>query len=283
MCGIIGYVGKREAMDVILEGLSRLEYRGYDSAGIAMLNDSGIEVVKKPGKLTVLKKELADKPLTGQVGLGHSRWATHGVPNEANAHPHWDCKKEIALVHNGIIENYQDLKETLIKEGHEFRSQTDTEVIAHLVEKYYDGDLEEAVRKTVKYLKGTYAIAVLHKNEPGRIVAARCESPLIVGVGKSENFVASDVPAILKYTNKAIFLSNHEIVSLTGTDIKITDYNKKPLKKEITEVKWEITQAEKGGFKHYMLKEIHEQPTIVSDILKTRTRGSKIFFEELKI
>lgn len=283
MCGIIGYVGKREALDVILEGLSRLEYRGYDSAGIAMLNDSGIEVVKRQGKLAILKKELADKPLRGKVGLGHSRWATHGVPNEPNAHPHWDCKKEIALVHNGIIENYQELKEKLIREGHEFRSQTDTEVIAHLVEKYYGGNLEEAVRKTVKDLKGAYAIAVIHKNEPGRIVAARCESPLIVGIGKSENFVASDVPAILKYTNKAIFLSNHEIVSMTSADVKITDYDKKPVKKEITEVKWDITQAEKGGFRHFMLKEIHEQPKIVSDILKTRTRGNKIFFEELKI
>lgn len=283
MCGIIGYVGNRAAVDVILEGLTRLEYRGYDSAGIAVLNDSGIEVIKKPGKLTVLKHELAHKPLTGQVGLGHSRWATHGIPNEANAHPHWDCKKEIALVHNGIIENYQDLKEKLIKEGHEFRSHTDTEVIVHLIEKYYDGDLGTAVRKTVKCLKGAYAIAALHKNEPHRIVAARCESPLIVGIGKSENFVASDVPAILKYTNKAIFLDNHEIVSMTGAGVKITDYNNKPVKKKITEVKWDITQAEKGGFRHFMLKEIHEQPKIISEILKTRTNGKKIFFEELKI
>ncbi len=283
MCGIIGYVGNREAMDVILEGLTRLEYRGYDSAGIAVLNDHAIEVIKKPGKLAVLKQELADNPLTGHVSLGHSRWATHGIPNEANAHPHWDCKKEIALVHNGIIENYQLLKEKLIKEGHEFRSYTDTEVIPHLIEKFYDGDLEEAVRKAVKLLKGAYAIAVLHKNEPNRIVAARCESPLIVGLGKAENFVASDIPAVLKYTNKALFIDNFEIVSLTNSGVRVTDYNKKPIKKTPTEVKWDIAQAEKGGFRHFMLKEIHEQPKIVSDILKNRIRGNKIFFEELKV
>ena len=283
MCGIVGYIGNREAVDVILEGLARLEYRGYDSAGIAVLNDHTIEVIKKPGKLSVLKKELADNPLTGHVGLGHSRWATHGVPNEANAHPHWDCKKEIALVHNGIIENYQDLKEKLIKEGHEFRSYTDTEVIPHLIEKFYDGDLEEAVRKAVRFLKGAYAIAVVHKNEPNRIVAARCESPLIVGLGKDENFVASDIPAILKYTNKALFLNNFEIVSLTNSGVRVTDYDKNPIKKTPTEVKWDIAQAEKGGFKHFMLKEIHEQPRIVSDIIKSRIRGNRIFFEELKV
>ncbi len=283
MCGIIGYVGDRKAADVILEGLTRLEYRGYDSAGIAVANNSGIEVIKMPGKLTILKEELARRPLIGHVSIGHSRWATHGVPNEANAHPHWDCKKELAVVHNGIIENYQDMKEKLIKEGHEFRSYTDTEVISHLVEKYYAGDLEKAVRKSVKCLKGAYAIAVIHKNEPNRIVAARCESPLIIGLGKSENFIASDIPAILKYTNKVIFLNNYEIVSLTSSDIKITDYNKKPVKKEITEVKWDITEAEKGGFRHFMMKEIHEQPKIVADILKARTRAGKIFFEEIAI
>lgn len=283
MCGIIGYVGNKEAVDIILEGLTRLEYRGYDSAGIAVLNDCGIEVVKRPGKLAVLKKELMDNPLTGHAGLGHSRWATHGVPNEANAHPHWDCKKEIALVHNGIIENYQSLKEKLIKEGHEFRSCTDTEVIPHLIEKYYDGDLEEAVRMAVKLLKGAYAIAVIHKNEPARIVAARCESPLIIGLGKMENFVASDIPAILKHTNKALFLDNNEIVSLTDSEARITDYGKKPVKKALTEVKWDIAHAEKGGFRHFMLKEIHEQPKIAADILKARVCGNRISFEEMKV
>jgi glucosamine--fructose-6-phosphate aminotransferase (isomerizing) len=268
MCGIIGYTGNREAVDVIIEGLTRLEYRGYDSAGIAVLNDKGIKVRKRPGKLNILKADLKQSPLRGRVCLGHSRWATHGIPNEANAHPHFDCKKKLALVHNGIIENYQSLKEKLINEGHKFKSYTDTEVIAHLIEKYYNGDLEEAVRRAVKELKGAYAIAVLHKDEPDKIVAARCESPLIIGLGDSENFVASDIPAILKYTNKVIFMDNFEIASLTSGSVKIMDYNKKVLKKRPTKVKWDITQAEKGGFKHFMLKEIHEQPKIIADILK---------------
>lgn len=283
MCGIIGYVGDREAVDVIIEGLTRLEYRGYDSAGIAVLNDKGIEIRKRPGKLNILKADLKKKPLSGHIGLGHTRWATHGMPNEANAHPHTDCKNRLALVHNGIIENYQELKESLVRAGHKFRSYTDTEVIAHLVEKYYNGDLEEAVRRAVKDLKGAYAIAVLHKDEPDKIVAARCESPLIIGAGESENFVASDIPALLKYTNKIIFLDNFEIASLTKGSMKIFDYNKKPISRKPTEVKWDVTQAEKGGFKHFMLKEIHEQPKIISDILNTRVRGDEIRFEELKI
>ncbi|MEA3305614.1 MAG: glutamine--fructose-6-phosphate transaminase (isomerizing), partial [Candidatus Omnitrophota bacterium] len=283
MCGIIGYTGNREAVDVVMEGLTRLEYRGYDSAGIAVLNDNGVQIRKRPGKLNILKADLKHKPLSGRVCLGHSRWATHGVPNEANAHPHFDCKKELALAHNGIIENYQSLKEKLIAEGHKFSSYTDTEVIAHLIEKYYGGNLEEAVRKAVKELKGAYAIVVLHKNEPGKIVAARCESPLIIGLGKSENFVASDIPAMLKYTNKVIFMDNFEIASLTGDSVKIIDYNKKILTKKPTKVKWDITQAEKSGFKHFMLKEIHEQPGIIAGILKGKTCKNRICFEGLRI
>ena len=232
MCGIIGYIGNREAVDVIIEGLTRLEYRGYDSAGIAVLNEKGLEIRKRPGKLKILKADLKRNPLRGHMSLGHTRWATHGVPNEPNAHPHTDCKKKLALVHNGIIENYQLLKEKLIKEGHKFRSYTDTEVIAHLVEKYYTGNLEEAVRRAVKELKGAYAIAVLHKDEPDKIVAARCESPLIIGVGKSEHFVASDIPAILKYTNKIIFLDNFEIASLTKDRVKIINHSKKRIEKK---------------------------------------------------
>ncbi len=283
MCGIIGYIGDREAAGVIMDGLTRLEYRGYDSAGIAILNDGGIEIRKRPGKLNILKADLKKSPLAGHVSLGHTRWATHGLPNEPNAHPHMDCKKKLALVHNGIIENYQQLKEGLIKEGHRFRSYTDTEVIAHLVEKYYKGDLEEAVRNTVRELRGSYAIAVLHKDEPDKIVAARCESPLIIGSGKKENFVASDIPALLKYTNKVIFLDNYEIATITKDSAKVMDYSKRPVKKKISEVKWDVTQAEKGGFRHFMLKEIHEQPKIMADILATRVRGAGIHFEELKI
>lgn len=283
MCGIIGYIGDREAVDVIMEGLTRLEYRGYDSAGIAVLNNKGIEIRKRPGKLNILKADLKKNPLSSHISLGHTRWATHGMPNEQNAHPHTDCKKKIALVHNGIIENYQVLKEKLIKEGHKFRSYTDTEVIVHLVEKYYDGDLEEAVRNTVKELKGAYAIAVLHKDEPNKIVAARCESPLIIGLGESEYFVASDIPALLKYTDRVIFLDNFEIASIAKDSFKIIDYNKKRIEKKPTKVEWDVTQAEKGGYDHFMLKEIHEQPKMISDILKTRVKGNNICFEELKI
>jgi glucosamine--fructose-6-phosphate aminotransferase (isomerizing) len=283
MCGIIGYIGNREAVEVVIDGLTRLEYRGYDSAGIAVLNHKGIEIRKRPGKLNILKADLKRNPLTGHVSLGHTRWATHGIPNEPNAHPHIDCKKRLAVVHNGIIENYQILKEKLIKEGHKFTSCTDTEIIAHLIEKYYKGDLEEAVRQAVKELKGAYAIAALHKDEPDKIVAARCESPLIIGTGKSENFVASDIPALLKYTDKVIFLDNLEIATITKDGTRVIDYNKRRLRKKPTKVKWDVTQAEKDGYKHFMLKEIHEQPKIMSDILKTRTGGSKIYFEELKI
>jgi glucosamine--fructose-6-phosphate aminotransferase (isomerizing) len=283
MCGIIGYIGNREAVEVVIDGLTRLEYRGYDSAGIAVLNDKGIEIRKRPGKLNILKADLKKNPLTGHASLGHTRWATHGIPNEPNAHPHIDCKKRLAVVHNGIIENYQILKEKLIKEGHKFTSCTDTEIIAHLIEKYYKGDLEEAVRQAVKELKGAYAIAVLHKDEPDKIVAARCESPLIIGTGKSENFVASDIPALLKYTDKVIFLDNLEIATITKDGTRVIDYNKRRLRKKPTKVKWDVTQAEKDGYKHFMLKEIHEQPKIMSDILKTRTGGNKIYFEELKI
>jgi len=252
-------------------------------AGIAVLNDGGIEIRKRPGKLNILKADLKKNPLVGHLSLGHTRWATHGLPNEPNAHPHTDCKKKLALVHNGIIENYQQLKEALIKEGHKFKSYTDTEVIAHLVEKHYKGDLEEAVRGTVKELRGSYAIAVLHKDEPDKIVAVRCESPLVIGVGKKENFIASDIPALLKYTNKIIFLDNYEIATITKGSAKVMNYSKKPVRKKVSEVKWDVTQAEKGGFKHFMLKEIHEQPKIISDILATRMRGARIHFEELKI
>ena len=283
MCGIIGYIGNRNAVDVAIEGLTRLEYRGYDSAGIAVLSDKGIEIRKRPGKLNILKADLKKSPLSSHISLGHTRWATHGMPNEQNAHPHIDCKKKIALVHNGIIENYQSLKEQLIKEGHTFRSHTDTEVIVHLIEKYYDGNLEEAVRRTVKELKGAYAIAALHKDEPNKIVAARCESPLIIGLGESEHFVASDIPALLKYTNRVIFLDDFEIVSISKDSFKIMNYNKKCIEKKPTKVDWDVTQAEKGGYDHFMLKEIHEQPKIMADILKARAEAGNIYFEELKI
>src|SRR3989338_4003406 len=195
MCGIIGYTGKRDSAKVLINGLKRLEYRGYDSAGIAVLQDGSVTYSKKQGKLSVLIDELKRFPLEGNIGIGHVRWATHGVPNEINAHPHTDCKGRIAVVHNGIIENHQVLKKNLIKEGHKFRSDTDTEVIPHLIEKYYKGNLLEAVRKTINQLKGSYAICCLHVSEPDKIVGARCDSPLILGLGKNEKFFASDAPA----------------------------------------------------------------------------------------
>ncbi|MBN1872423.1 MAG: glutamine--fructose-6-phosphate transaminase (isomerizing) [Candidatus Omnitrophica bacterium] len=283
MCGIIGYIGDRDVSEVVIEGLTRLEYRGYDSAGVAILNDNGIDIRKRPGKLNILKADLKKNPIKGHIGLGHTRWATHGIPNEQNAHPHTDCKKNIVLVHNGIIENYQMLKDGLTKRGHAFRSQTDTEVIAHLIEENYKGNLEEAVRISVKELKGAYAIAVLHKDEPDKIVAARCESPLIVGIGQSEYFVASDIPAILKYTNKVIFINNYEIVSIDKKGVRVIDYSNQPIKKKAVCVDWDITQAEKGGYDHFMLKEIHEQPDLISNILNTRVRGNRIHFDELRI
>ena len=283
MCGIIGYTGGRNASEVILEGLTRLEYRGYDSAGIAVLAPEEITIRRRPGKLNRLKSDLKKTPLNGNIGIGHTRWATHGIPNEQNAHPHTDCRKTLALVHNGIIENYQPLKDQLKREGHTFRSQTDTEVIAHLIEKFYSGDIEDAVRNAVKQLKGAYAIAVVHKDSPRKIVAVRCESPLVIGVGKGENFVASDIPAVLKYTKRAIFVENNEIVSISAEAIRITDYAGKEIDRKPTDVDWDITQAEKAGFDHFMLKEIYEQPKLVRDILGNRVKGSRISFDELTL
>lgn len=283
MCGIVGYAGKKDTSKVLISGLKRLEYRGYDSAGIVVLQDNTVKLIKKAGKLHVLTDELKRLPLEGTVGVGHVRWATHGIPNETNAHPHMDCKGQIAVAHNGIIENHQVLKEQLIKEGHKFTSDTDTEVIPHLIEKHYKGNLLEAVRKTVNCLEGSYAICCVHAKEPEKIVGARCDSPLIVGVGENDNFLASDAPAILKYTKNVIFLNNFEIVEIQAKSIKIIDCKGKKLSKKISRIKWGISQAEKAGFRHFMLKEIFEQPQVVKNILKERTRKWKIHFEELKL
>ncbi|NQU95688.1 MAG: glutamine--fructose-6-phosphate transaminase (isomerizing) [Candidatus Omnitrophica bacterium] len=283
MCGIIGYAGKKVAAKVLINSLRRLEYRGYDSAGIAVLQDGSINFSKKAGKLHVLTDELKRFPLEGNIGAGHVRWATHGVPNEVNAHPHLDCTGKIAVVHNGIIENYQALKTMLIKEGHKFVSDTDTEVIPHLIEKYYKGYLLEAVRQAVKLLKGSYAICCLHASDRKRMVGARCDSPLIIGAGKNENFFASDAPAILDYTKNVIFLNNYEIAEISKNTIKIININGKTLSRKPTRIKWNISQAEKSGFKHFMLKEIFEQSNVVGDILKERLKNNKIHFEELAI
>ena len=283
MCGIIGYIGNRKAQDVILKGLSRLEYRGYDSAGAAILNHEGVDLTKRQGKLRILAEELAKNPIEGHAGIGHTRWATHGIPNDRNAHPHTDCTGKIAVVHNGIIENYLELKNSLIKEGHTFSSQTDTEVIPHLIEKFYKGDLEKAVIKTIKLLKGSYAIAVVHRDAPDRVVGARLDSPLIVGLGKGENFIASDVPAVLDYTNSALYLDNNEVVTITKSGVRISDISGGVISKKPVTIKWDIKAAEKSGYPHFMLKEIFEQADVLRKILEERTEEGRISFQELKI
>jgi len=283
MCGIIGYIGFREAQEVLLSGLRRLEYRGYDSAGLVTVCDGRLYSVKRPGKLNVLVDNLKGNVLFGSQGLGHTRWATHGMPNEVNAHPHHDCTDAIAVVHNGIIENYQDLRKMLVREGHAFRSETDTEVIPHLIEKFYKGDLAEAVRKAVKVLKGTYAIAAVHKDNSDEIVGARCDSPLVVGVGAGENFLASDVPAILEYTKNVIYVDNYEIVSLKRSGVTVTDLSGKTLSRKAARITWNISQAEKQGFEHFMLKEIFEQADVLANIFDERIRKNAVHFDELRI
>lgn len=288
MCGIIGYIGNRPAQPILLNGLKRLEYRGYDSAGVCTFlpHKNTLSIRKLPGKVRHLEELLLKKPLSGTLGISHTRWATHGKPNQANAHPHLDCKGEIAVVHNGIIENYETLKKQLLKEGHIFRSQTDTEVIVHLVEKFSHGaGLEEAVRKALKLLTGSFAIAAISKLEPDKLIGARAGSPLIVGLGKEENFLASDVPAILDSTKDAIYLDENEIAVLTKDSVSITGLDGRRKNKKPVRVNWDIAQAQKSGYKHFMLKEINEQPGIIEHLLEMRLKNgqAKIVFEEQKI
>ncbi len=268
MCGIVGYIGKNPAIFVLLEGLERLEYRGYDSAGIAVIENSSIFVEKKLGKVRELIRSLWGRPLKSTIGIGHTRWATHGEPCDINAHPHTDMRNQIAVVHNGIIENYLKLKEKLVSEAVEFKSQTDTEVIAHLIAKAYEGDLLEAVFKIIGDLKGAYAFAVISSLEPDRIVAVRYGSPLVLGIGEDENFLASDIPALLPFTRKVIPLSDGEIADIRRESIDIYDFHRNSIVKDITYIPWDIISAEKAGFKHYMLKEIFEQPRTTADTVK---------------
>lgn len=271
MCGIIGYIGEKQAASIIMEGLKRLEYRGYDSAGIAVLNGGGLSIYKEKGKIDTLTTALKDNLPKGILGIGHVRWSTHGIPSKTNAHPHTDCKGKLAVVHNGIIENFQSLKQRLLKEGHTFKSETDTEVIAHLIEGYLSknrGDLSLAVRLTLKELEGTYALAVLCEDSPQRFIAARNGSPLIVGLGKGENFVASDAPAILKHTKEVIILEDYQMLEVSKEAVKLTTLEGKDLSYKITKIEWDAEQAEKGGFPHFMLKEIYEQPEVIRRILR---------------
>jgi len=259
MCGIVGYCGARPAAEVLLEGLKRLEYRGYDSAGICVgSSGTDFELLKRKGKIRDLR-EIVGKNVTGTFGIGHTRWATHGEVNDINAHPHTSESGDVVIVHNGIIENYLELRTLLEKTGSVFQSDTDSEVIAYLIEKYYSGNLEETVRKVLPLLKGTYGIAVLHKNEPGKIVGARNGSPLVLGVGNQEMFLASDVTAILAYTKNAVYLNDGELVTLTSEGYRTFDIHDTLIQKQVEEIGWELEQIEKKGFDHYMEKEIHEQ------------------------
>ena len=273
MCGIVGYIGERDSVPIILDSLQKLEYRGYDSAGIAVVDAGGVLTGSKAeGKLERLAARLRNgERLSGKTGVGHTRWATHGRPSDANAHPHMDCKGKIAVVHNGIIENYAPLRAQLIEEGHTFASETDTEVLAHLIERYYDGDLEAAVRRTLKEVRGAYALGVISSDDPDHLIFARNgASPLVVGIGDGEMFVASDTPAILQYTRKEIILQEGEMVVVGRDGYKLTDYDGKPVEREVVQVMWDASSAEKSGFKHFMLKEIFEQPNVIKETLAGR-------------
>ncbi|MBI4577235.1 MAG: glutamine--fructose-6-phosphate transaminase (isomerizing) [Planctomycetes bacterium] len=276
MCGIIGYVGPRPAIEVILPGLRRLEYRGYDSAGVAVLEGGELQYDRAPGRLSVLEGLLAGRPREGTVGVGHTRWATHGEPTEANAHPHLDCTGRFALVHNGIIENHAVLKDRLVREGHRFGSYTDTEVIVHLVESSYRGDLEAALRAALDEVEGSFAVAVLCRDEPDRIVAARRNSPLIVGLGDGAQYLASDVPAILPYTRKVLYLEEEEMATLTREGVALRRLDGTAVHRTPTTVDWDMEAAEKGGYPHFMLKEIHEQPEAVRATIGGKTDRSRL-------
>src|SRR6201997_5027327 len=293
MCGIVGYVGKKSVVPVIIDGLRRLEYRGYDSAGIAVAgNGDALQVRRAEGKLRNLEEAIRLKPLDGTYGIGHTRWATHGRPTEENAHPHRDCTGRIVVVHNGIVENYLSLKKKLIEEGHKFKTETDTEVIAHLVEKYFlktgNGHrpaLEEAVRKAVRELTGVFALAVIAVDEPNKIVAARNGPPAVIGLGKDEYFVASDVPAILYHTRDLFFLADGDLAVITPDGVQLTDFNGQPIVRQVQHVTWDPIMAEKGGFKHFMLKEIYEQPRAVRDttIGRISQETGHVFLDEMEI
>jgi len=292
MCGIVGYVGNKRVVPVILDGLKRLEYRGYDSAGIAVAgNGEGLQIRRAEGKLRNLEETIRLKPIDGTYGIGHTRWATHGRPTEENAHPHRDCTGKIVVVHNGIIENYVPLKKKLIEEGHKFTTETDTEVIAHMVEKIlksangHKPTFEEAVRKTVKQLTGVFALAVISVDEPNKIIAARNGPPAVIGLGKDEFFVASDVPAILYHTRDLFFLGDGDLAVITAQGVQLTDFNGEPVVRQVQHVTWDPIMAEKGGFKHFMLKEIYEQPRSVRDTTLGRIsqETGHVFLDEMEI
>jgi len=292
MCGIIGYVGKEKAVPLLIEGLKRLEYRGYDSAGIAVLEDQGLIFEKCAGKISALEALLHDKKFSSTTGMAHTRWATHGEPTDENAHPHLDCNGNLAVVHNGIIENYRSLRELLSRKGHKFTSDTDTEILAHLIEEYYGGDLLEATQAALSQVEGTYGIAVICKDNPRQIVAARHGSPLVIGTGKGENFVTSDVAAILRHTNRVVYLEDREVALVDPDSFIISTVDKTEVTPQIQEISWTLDQIEKGGFPHFMLKEIFEQPTTLRNAIRgrlnyeegtARLNGLNLQYEELHL
>ena len=285
MCGIIGYLGPKNVVSVLLDGLKKLEYRGYDSAGIAVVGDKQIRLRRVKGKIRELEESLMASPLEGSYGLGHTRWATHGRPSEENAHPHRDCTGTIVVVHNGIIENYLSLKDELKKEGHTFVTETDTEIIAHLVEKYFSGSLEMAVRQALRELEGAYAIAVLSTKDPGKIVAAKTGPPVVVGIGDGEFLISSDINPILSHTNKVVFLEDGDMAVLETEGVRFLDFAGNPLNRNVNYLSWNPMMIEKKGFKHFMLKEIFEQPQVIRDTLEGRISqdSGKVYLEDVGI
>lgn len=284
MCGIVGYIGAQQAQKILLEGLSKLEYRGYDSAGLAVFNGEMIQIEKTKGRLADLESKLTDFSLKGTLGIGHTRWATHGKPSDRNSHPHTDESGRFAVVHNGIIENYLELKEDLISKGHYFTSETDTEVIAKLLADLDDGDLVSTVQKTVSRLRGAFALGVIHQSEPDQLVAVRVASPLIIGLGEGENFIASDIPAILKHTRDMYILEDGEMAVLTKDSVKLMTVDGTPIERESMWITWDMSTAEKGGFDHFMLKEIYDQPQAIRDTLSGRiTKGLVDLSQELSL
>jgi glucosamine--fructose-6-phosphate aminotransferase (isomerizing) len=285
MCGIVGYIGNKNSQEILLEGLKKLEYRGYDSAGLAVFTKNGLEVTKAKGRIAVLEAQLGGAPLLGTVGIGHTRWATHGKPSDVNSHPHTDDTFKFSVVHNGIIENYVHLKEELIAKGHVFVSETDTEVISHLIAEAYDGDIVTAVQKAVRQMTGAFALGVLTEYEPDKLVAVRLASPLIIGVGDGENFIGSDIPAILEYTRDVYILSDGEMAVLTRDGVELRTLEGNFISRELFHVDWDIVTAEKAGFDHFMLKEIYEQPKAYRDTMGSRIdpSGTRIVLNELKM
>jgi glucosamine--fructose-6-phosphate aminotransferase (isomerizing) len=283
MCGIVGYIGGKQACDILIDGLNKLEYRGYDSAGIAVYNKNKITVKKYQGRLKNLEEKLKEQPLAGVTGIGHTRWATHGAPSDKNAHPHSSSDGLISIVHNGIIENYRSVKEELQSKGVVFSSDTDTEVIAHLIRSEYENDIFEAVFKAIKKLKGAYALAVICANEPDKIIAVRKDSPLIIGLGENENFIASDIPAILNYTRDVYLIDNNTFAVVMQNGVKLYDENKEEISKDIFHVTWNAEAAGKNGYEHYMLKEIQEQPDAITYTLRSRIKNNEIILDDFKL